>query len=78
MIVQTRDDCGMHQAVVVSVVKRGLTYEHYKELAPLSTHFPFKTAPEGIIFIFSLEMRELRLRKEKGLAQDHTGRKEMS
>lgn len=62
MIVQTRDDCGMHQAVV-SVVKRGLIYEHYKELPPLSTHSTPKTAPEGII-IFSLEMRELKLREE--------------
>lgn len=59
------------------MVKRGLIYEHYKEFPPPSTHLTLKTAPEGII-IFSLEMREVRLREGKGLAQDHTGRKEMS
>lgn len=60
------------------MVKSGLTCEHYTESPALSAHLTLKTAFEGSIIIFSLEMKELRPREVKWLAQDHTARKETS
>lgn len=63
MTVQTRDDCGLHQGVVVNLVKSGLIYEHYKEPPPSSAHLTLKITLEGITIIFTLEMTELRPRE---------------
>ena len=52
----------MHQVAVVNVAESGLIYP---ELPAVSVHLTLKTAFEGSIIIFSLEMRELRPREVK-------------